>query len=159
MPESELQSRQGAEGKIEGNSLLAGESVGVGGFLEGAGPWAAEAVNVTEGGAVLQSTAGSCVAACGEMLSGGAMSQAEFLAQLGEWSNPGALAEALNALEGVTTWEGGYFASAADAVVAAQEGQMGAVPAGPIPSCAYGHSGAWRSWHVLGPRPSHRRDV
>ena len=132
MSESELQSRQGAEGKIEGNSLLAGESVGVGGFLEGAGPWAAEAVNVTEGGAVLQSTAGSCVAACGEMLSGGAMSQAEFLAQLGEWSNPGALAEALNALEGVTTWEGGYFASAADAVVAAQEGQMGAVLQAPF---------------------------
>ena len=81
------------------------------------------------------------------------MSQAEFLAQLGEWSNPGALAEALNALEGVTTWEGGYFASAADAVVATQEGQMGAVP-GPIPSCAYGHSGAWRSWHVLGRDPA-----
>ena len=48
-------------------------------------------------------------------------------AQLGEWSNPGALAEALNALAGVTTWEGGYFASAADAVVVAQEGPMGAV--------------------------------
>src|SRR5262249_57257003 len=116
----------------EGGSLLAGESVGVDGFLEGAGPWVADAVNVTEGGAVLQSTAGSCVAACGEMLSGGAMSQAEFLAQLGEWSNPGALAEALNALEGVTTWEGGYFASAADAVVAAQEGQMGAVLQAPF---------------------------
>ena len=77
---------------------MAGESAGAGSFLEGAGPWVAEAVNVTEGGAVLQSSAGSCVAACGEMLSGGAMSQAEFLAQLGEWSNPGALAEALNAL-------------------------------------------------------------
>src|SRR5712692_9961170 len=83
-------------------------------------------------GAVLQSTAGSCVAACGEMLSGGAMSQAEFLAQLGEWSNPGALAEALNALAGVTTWEGGYFASAADAVVAAQAGQMGVVLQAPF---------------------------
>jgi hypothetical protein len=101
-------------------SLLAGESVGVGDFLEGAGPWVAEAVNVTAGGAVRQRTAGSCVAACGEMLSGGAMSQAEFLAHLGEWSNPGALAEALNALEGVTTWEGGYCASAADAVVAVE---------------------------------------
>ena len=119
-------------GAHEGGSLLAGESVGVDGFPEGAGPWVADAVHVTAGGAVRQSTAGSCVAACGEMLSGGAMSQAEFLAQLGEWSNPGALAEALNALEGVTTWEGGYFASAADAVVAAQAGQMGAVLQAPF---------------------------
>src|SRR5215470_3410755 len=119
-------------GAHEGGSLLAGESGGVGDFLEGAGPWVADAVNVTAGGAVLQRTAGACVAACGEMLSGGAMSQAAFLAHLGEWSNPGALAEALNALEGVTTWEGGYFASAADAVLAAQAGPMGAVLQAPF---------------------------
>ena len=111
---------------------MAGESGGVGDFLEGAGPWVADAVNVTAGGAVLQRTAGACVAACGEMLSGGAMSQAAFLAHLGEWSHPGALAEALNALAGVTTWEGGYFASAADAVRAAQGGPMGAVLQAPF---------------------------
>jgi hypothetical protein len=111
---------------------LGGEAAGVGGFLEGAGPWVAEATGITEGGAVLQSTGGSCVSAVGEMLSGGAMTEAEFLAQLGEWSNPGALARALNALEGSAVWEGGYFASGADALVVAGEGEIGAVLQAPF---------------------------
>lgn len=109
-----------------------GEAAAVGGFLEGAGPWVAEAVNATEGGAVLQSTAGSCVSACGEMLSGGALSEAELLGTIGEWSNPAALADALNAAGGATTWEGGYFETAADALAAAEQGQMGAVLQAPF---------------------------
>jgi hypothetical protein len=98
-----------------------------GALLEGAGPWVAEAANITEGGAVAQSLGGSCVSACGEMLSGAAVSESELLASLGEWSNPGALADALNAVEGAGTWQGGYFASAADAAAAAEGGPMGAV--------------------------------
>ncbi len=97
----------------------------VGAFLEGAGPWVAEATEVTEGGALLQSTAGSCVSACGEMLTEGAISEAEFLAELGEWSNPGALADMLNAEAGVG-WQGGYFASEADALAVAEQGEMAA---------------------------------
>jgi hypothetical protein len=50
------------------------------------------------------------------------MSEAEFLAQLGEWSNPGALADALNAMEGSAAWQGGYFAGEADAIAAATQG-------------------------------------
>ena len=107
----------------------------VGALLDGAGPWVSEAVNAAEGGAVAQSLAGSCVSACGEMLSGGATSEAQFLSQLGEWSNPGALADALNALEGSATWEGGYFATAEDAATVAQQGQFGAVLQAPtLPS-------------------------
>ena len=95
---------------------------------EGGGPWVAEATNVAEGGAIAQRLAGSCVSACGEIMTGGAMSEAEFLAQLGEWSNPGALADALNAREASSaTWEGGYFASAEDAIWAARQGRMAAV--------------------------------
>jgi hypothetical protein len=55
------------------------------------------------------------------------MTEGELLAQLGEWSNPGALADALNAIEGAGTWQGGYFASAESAVAAAEQGQMAAV--------------------------------
>jgi hypothetical protein len=111
----------GVEAGVEG-----AEITGAGAFLEGAGPWVAEGVNVTEGGAVAQSLGGSCVSACGEMLTGGAVSEAEFLAELGEWSNPGALADMLNAEAGSAAWQGGYYGSAADAVAVAQEGQTAA---------------------------------
>src|SRR5207245_576565 len=37
----------------------------VGAFLEGAGPWVAEATNITEGGTILQSGGGAWVSACG----------------------------------------------------------------------------------------------
>lgn len=107
--------------------LLAGAEDGIGAILPGAGPWMAEGTNVVEGAALSQSLVGSCVSACGEILSSGAMSEAEFLAEIGEWSNPGALADTLNALEGAGAWQGGYFAEAADAVAAAEQGQMAAV--------------------------------
>ena len=103
---------------------LAGEAAGS--SLDGAGPWVAEGTNITAGGTVAQSLGGSCVSACGEMLSGGAMSESQFLEQLGEWSNPSALADSLNSLEGAGTWQGGYFTEA-QAIAAAQGGQIGAV--------------------------------
>ena len=98
----------------------------VGAFLEGAGPWVAEATNITEGGTILQSAGGSCVSACGEILTDGAMSEAQFLGELGEWSNPGALADALNAQAGSGVWESGYFATGADALSVAEQGEMAA---------------------------------
>jgi hypothetical protein len=98
----------------------------VGAFLDGAGPWVAEATNITEGGVIEQSAAGSCVSACGEILTDGAMSEAQLLGELGEWSNPGALADALNAQAGSGAWQAGYFASGADAVTVAEQGEMAA---------------------------------
>jgi RHS repeat-associated protein len=89
-------------------------------YGSGSGPWT-EGLVVEPGGAVGQLTGGSCVAACGEMLSGGSRSQAQLIGALGEWSNPQALAHELG--EG---WTGGYFASAGDAIAAASRGPMGA---------------------------------
>ena len=100
---------------------------GVGAWLSGAGPWIAEATNITEGGTILQSLGGSCVSAVGEILTDGAMSEAGFLGELGEWSNPGALADALNGLGRFGTWESGYFGTGAEALAVAEEGEMGAV--------------------------------
>ncbi|MFY2560891.1 RHS repeat-associated core domain-containing protein [Corallococcus terminator] len=88
----------------------------------GSGPWADEAMDVQPGGAVSQSRPGSCVSACGEMLTGGAKSEAAFLAELGEWSTPEALAESLGG-----GWQGGWFGGGADAMAAAGRGPMGAV--------------------------------
>src|SRR5205814_10588652 len=51
------------------------------------GPWM-EGVAARPGGAVGQITHGSCVSACGEMLSGGLRTQQQLLNELGDWSNP-----------------------------------------------------------------------
>ncbi len=64
---------------------------------ESVGPWADGATHFVAGAAVKQSRPGSCVAACGQMLSLDAKTEAEFLEELGEWSDAGALALALNA--------------------------------------------------------------
>jgi hypothetical protein len=91
------------------------------------GPWVKEATNVEKGGAVAQSRPGSCVAACGEMLTGGSVSEARLLEQLGEDSNPKALADALNSRERRTAWRGGYFPDESWSVAAARRGPMAAV--------------------------------
>jgi hypothetical protein len=78
-----------------------------------AGPWTQNAADFRAGGAVTQSRDGSCVAACGEMLSGGARSEAELLKQLGEWSHVAELAKALNGgVEG--PWLGGAVSCSLD---------------------------------------------
>ncbi|MBB2923756.1 RHS repeat domain-containing protein [Cellulomonas cellasea] len=82
------------------------------------GPWS-EGVAARPGGAEAQLTGGSCVSACGAMLSG--RSQTELLAKLGDWSNPQALARELG-----DGWIGGFFGSGEDAVAAASRGPMGA---------------------------------
>jgi hypothetical protein len=96
------------------------------------GPWAEEAARVEVGGAVPQSRPRSCVAACGEMLTGGSLSEAAFLDQFGEDSNPEALANALNAREAGAGWRGGYFLDESWAVAAARRGPMAAVLQAPL---------------------------
>jgi RHS repeat-associated protein len=86
------------------------------------GPWVPEAEKVTFGGTVTQSKPGSCVSAVGEMLTNGAVSEEQFLSELGEWSNPEALAEELNKF---AEWVGGYVTEE-DAVRVANRGRMGA---------------------------------
>ena len=90
------------------------------------GPWVDQATDVRPGGTVSQSCPGSCVSATGEILTGGAVTEERLLSQLGEWSQPDALARELNAIEGSERWVGGYFGSGEDAVRAANRGQMGA---------------------------------
>jgi len=97
-------------------------SVGVGG---GSGSWVDESMNFSQGGAIAQTRTGSCVSACGAMLTGGTLSEDQLLAELGEWSNPQSLARSLNARGG--GWRGSYFASGSDALAAAERGPMGAV--------------------------------
>jgi uncharacterized protein YukE len=109
-----------------GRGVPGGLTDAVGAQAEGAGPWIADATNVREGGAVAQSTNGSCVSACGEMLTGGSVPESQFLGRLGEWSNPRSLAEDLNSRAGASEWRGGWFESGEQAVAVARRGPMGA---------------------------------
>jgi len=139
---------------------------------EHSGPWVHEAGDVEPGGAVAQTRPGSCVSACGEMLTGGSATEAQFLEELGEDSNPRALAADLNRRAGGTEWRGGYFPDGATAVAAAERGPIGAVlqapgggahmvviePAGegqfvvrdPIPGVTYRVTAAWIEKFVSG---------
>jgi hypothetical protein len=73
--------------------------------------------NEVAGVAVKQTTPGSCVAACGEMLAGSRRSQATILAAIGEWSYSEALARHLTGA-GEGTWVGGYVEPSFDTIVA-----------------------------------------
>jgi RHS repeat-associated protein len=97
---------------------------GVGG---GSGPWMDEVTNIRKGGALAQTQPGSCVSACGQMLSGGARTEGELLARMGQWADPMKLADELG-----NGWHGGYFSSGADALRAANRGPMGAVLQSPM---------------------------
>jgi RHS repeat-associated protein len=65
------------------------------------GGW--QTIGETPGGAVGQLTPTSCVAACGEMLSGGTISQASLIGKIGDPSSSDLLAVALG-----DGWRGGY---------------------------------------------------
>lgn len=91
------------------------------------GPWSEGTSNVIEGGTFTQCAAGSCVSATGQILSNGAVTESQLLGKLGEWSNPQALATALNDAAPGSSWTGGYFASEDDALAVAESGQFGAV--------------------------------
>lgn len=86
----------------------------------GSGPWVPE--GAAPGGAVAQATEGSCVSACGEMLSGGRLSQSGLIERLGAPAESTGLAGEL-----FPEWQGRYFSSSEEAVAAAQRGPMGAV--------------------------------
>ncbi|MBO0871270.1 MAG: hypothetical protein J2P15_22175, partial [Micromonosporaceae bacterium] len=148
-----------------------GHEGGAGGPVERSGPWAP--ARVTPGGAVTQTLPGSCVSAAGEMLTHGAVSQADLLAELGEWSNPVALRDALNA-RGIDGggWRGGFLTEQ-DALRVASAGPIAAVlmapgersmhmvaiePAGdgtftvrdPLPGVTYTVDSAWIREFVAG---------
>lgn len=90
-------------------------------------PWVDDAKDIVEGGTFSQCTNGSCVSATGQNLTGGALSEAQLLDQLGEWSNPESLALQLNSYVGSEKWVSKYFYSGSDALTIANQGQFGAV--------------------------------
>jgi RHS repeat-associated protein len=118
----------GAAAEI-GSSAEIGAEAAAEGAASGAGvpgPWVAEATNVRAGGTIVQSLPGSCVSACGQILTDGAVSEAQLLGRLGEWADPMRLAKTLNSMEGAGTWQATYFASGEEAVSIAQNGKMAA---------------------------------
>ncbi|MGA8112217.1 MAG: hypothetical protein WCA46_00990, partial [Actinocatenispora sp.] len=75
---------------------------------------------------------GSCVSACGEMLTGGEVRQPALLGRLGEWATPEALAVALNDAGGTGGgWHRVWFGSGGEALGQAVRGRMAAVLAAP----------------------------
>jgi RHS repeat-associated protein len=83
----------------------------------GSGPWVPAVVR--EGGAVAQSLPGSCGAACVQMLSGGAKTEAQAIAEIGQYVTTGDVASSLG-----KEWMHTLFGSASDAVTAARGGPM-----------------------------------
>ncbi len=79
----------------------------------GLGPWV-PASGVTSGGAVAQSLPGSCGAACVEMLTGGAISEAAAIGRMGQYILPSQMVGVLG-----RGWGYRYFNTGADAVAAA----------------------------------------
>jgi hypothetical protein len=96
------------EGLGEGAALT--EEAGTAGAnLPGGGPWVEKGINLSKGGAVLQTGERSCVSACGEMLSEGAMTEKQFIQRLGAPGTAGRLVNELNKLEGAGTWTGSFL--------------------------------------------------
>jgi hypothetical protein len=89
-------------------------------------PWTKGVKDVVEGATFVQCADGSCVSATGQNLTGGALTEAQLLEQIGEWSNSQLLAKALNQAVPGAGWQGGYFASGEDALKVASQGTMGA---------------------------------
>jgi hypothetical protein len=67
-----------------------------------------------------QTLPGSCVAACAEMLTGGARTEAQVLREAVEWVDVDKIAGVLG-----PEWKGGILANPADAFLIAKQGQMG----------------------------------
>jgi YD repeat-containing protein len=97
-------------------------------------PWLDNVTNFQPGGTFLQCGNGSCVAATGQVLTNGALTEQQLVAQIGEWSNPQALAGALNQAEPGANipWKGFYLGSEEDALAVANSGPAGAVLQAPL---------------------------
>jgi hypothetical protein len=92
------------------------------------GPWSKGITNVVDSGTFTQCGNGSCVSATAQVLTNGAVTEAQVVARIGEWADPLKLPGVLNDLApGSIPWRGGYFGSGADAVTIANKGPMGAV--------------------------------
>jgi hypothetical protein len=90
-------------------------------------PWGKGVTNIKFGKTFTQCLDGSCVSATGQVLTGGTVTEQQLLSQLGEWSNPEALADELNAIQPGENWTGGYLSSEEDALAVANAGPSGVV--------------------------------
>jgi hypothetical protein len=105
---------------------LSKSGIGVGEM--GIGPWGKGVTNVVDGTPFVQCGNGSCVSATAQVLTNGAVTEAQVLARIGEWADPLKLPGILNELApGTRPWIGSYFDSAEDALKVANQGSMGAV--------------------------------
>jgi hypothetical protein len=133
------------------------------------GPWVFEAKNVRRDPSLAQSLPGSCISAAGSILTDRRVSEADLLGNLGEWSNPTALAAELNRRAGSQVYQGGYVA---DGLPLVRRGKVVAIlhagPAGhavvieptatagtylvqdPLPGATYEVDDAWVSKYVAG---------
>jgi hypothetical protein len=112
---------------ITNNFYKEGINGGVGNGVN-VGPWSKGVTNVVENGTFTQCGNGSCVSATAQVLTNGAVTEAQVVARIGEWADPLKLPGILNDLApGSIPWRGGYFGSGADAVTIANKGPMGAV--------------------------------
>ena len=88
------------------------------------GPWTHTAVNLIARGAVRQLQPQSCVAACGEMLTDGAVSQPDLIERIGAPASTEDLAQALNTMLDTDAWQWGYFAEPQDTLACVLRGAM-----------------------------------
>lgn len=92
------------------------------------GPWSEGITNVVENGTFTQCGNGSCISATAQVLTNGAVTEAQVVARIGEWADPLKLPGVLNELApAATQWRGVYFRSGEEALAAASRGTMGAV--------------------------------
>jgi len=115
-----------AEARWEAATYGASDGAGGSSYI---GPWSGKGVsNIVDGGTFTQCGSGSCVSATAQILSNGAVTEAQALSILGEWADPLRLPDVLNKLNpGLTPWQGKYFWTPEEALSAANRGTMGAV--------------------------------
>ena len=108
-------------------SMIAGIKARFGNFKAGggSGPWVPPNARpaISDDGVVTQITDGSCLAAAGEMVTGGEVSQQALRDLIGDWSDEISLRNALRQLT-EQRWSGGLFPSADAAVAAVRGGPM-----------------------------------
>jgi len=102
-----------------------GIAKGTGAYTANA-PWLDEVSNYTKNGTFLQCGNGSCVSATAQNITNGAVTEAQMVKRIGEWSNAESLAKALNASNvNGGGWIGGMV-SEANTLKLASNGIIGA---------------------------------